>query len=144
VTAFYLAQEGLEFVRYVRDTNYLSNPSSTDSGKWVENLDDCASGSGCQIDVTSYFNSGSFGGVDGEISSCNIAGCDVLRVHNDTGLYTYSTNDSSATSFVRTITVSSISVNEIQVVSQVSWQTGTIKKDIELVGNLRNIYGYEE
>ena len=53
VTAFYLAQEALEYVRGVRDNNAITGAS----GGWLDGLDgagdspDCFSLNGCVIDV---------------------------------------------------------------------------------------------
>ena len=47
ITAFYLAQEAIEYVRNIRDTNALQN-----GGQWLQNLNECLKPSGCGIDVT--------------------------------------------------------------------------------------------
>lgn len=49
ITAFYLAQEGIEYIRYVRDTN------SAQDLDWLNGLDSCVASrgtTGCQIDAT--------------------------------------------------------------------------------------------
>ena len=44
VTAFYLAQDAMEYIHYVRDSNTLSdNP-------WLSGLDSCLGANGCAVD----------------------------------------------------------------------------------------------
>lgn len=143
VTAFYLAQEGLEFVRYVRDTNYLDDPTSTDEGQWLADLGDCMASEGCQIDVASYFATESRN-LSEIISRCDRSGCFPLGIDEVTGLYTYNNSDRYSP-FTRTVRVTEIgdANNEIHVEATVSWQTGLSKKEVVLSENVRNIYGQE-
>ncbi len=50
VTAFYLAQDAVEYVRNVRDTNSLT--ASTDPTQWLTGLTLCMNAQGCQVDTT--------------------------------------------------------------------------------------------
>lgn len=71
ITAFYLAQDVIEFVRNKRDSNFLGG------GNWLSGLDDCiGSGNKCEIDTTSN-----------TISSCGPT-CPLLRESSE-GLYGY-------------------------------------------------------
>src|SRR3989344_1991357 len=47
ITAAYLAEEGMEFIRNTRDNNVLAGAS------WVSGLSACIGGSGCTVDVSS-------------------------------------------------------------------------------------------
>jgi len=51
VTAFYLAQEAIEYVRNLKDTNAISGKGGTSA--WLDGLEDCKEESGCGIDPTS-------------------------------------------------------------------------------------------
>ena len=46
LTAAYLAQEGIEIIRNIRDTNWLSDSD------WESDFADCESQNGCQVDYT--------------------------------------------------------------------------------------------
>ena len=48
ITAFYLAQEGIEYVRNVRDNNFLNGAG------WLNGLEDCLGANGCVIDIPNY------------------------------------------------------------------------------------------
>lgn len=51
VTAFYLAQEAIEYVRNIKDTNAISRKGGTSA--WLAGLEACQKVSGCGIDPTS-------------------------------------------------------------------------------------------
>jgi type II secretory pathway pseudopilin PulG len=123
VTAFYLAQEGIELARNIRDNNVLS------SGVWNEGtLGSSASGSetycyasnGCMIEAK-----------DLSVANCG-ATCDPLNIDATTGIYTYSTINTTPTAFVRTITIQKISDSsppEIRISSEVSWTNNSVGGD---------------
>jgi len=156
VTAFYLAQEGLEFVRYARDTNFLRNQNNVssanaDGDNWLFGVNVCISANGCQIDVSRYFDNKnvSAGGLASVINSCG-SGCDTpLSIDSTTGMYTYdSASGNRFSPFIRTIRIDRITNdkggnNEIRVTSHVEWNTGVVTKEVELVENIRNIYDAE-
>jgi prepilin-type N-terminal cleavage/methylation domain-containing protein len=50
LTAAYLAQEGIEIVRSIRDTNWLEDHYGGTPVDWNDGLDPCASG--CEVDYT--------------------------------------------------------------------------------------------
>ncbi len=56
ITGFYLAQEGVEFVRNFRDNTYITNRNSGTPYDWLSGLNLCFStvnnGAGCKIDAT--------------------------------------------------------------------------------------------
>ena len=93
-----LAQEGIEVVRAIRDTNWFNGRA---------------------------FN---YGLGDGQYrvewdstSLLTLAGNPFLKLDN--GLYNYSTGNDTV--FKRTVTITNVSTAEIKVVSQVTWQTRT-------------------
>jgi len=113
MVAFYLAQDAVEYVRYVRDSNKLS---SAPSG-WLAGLSLCIGTSGCTIDPTS-----------GTIAACGTS-CPYLLKYDDGANHKYFTYDSQGTQtpqrFLRTITLASPAggggTEEILTVS-VSWR----------------------
>lgn len=56
LTVLYLAQEGMEFVRSVRDSNFLQHKGDKDKqdekDKWLAGLGECLLESGCGVDLT--------------------------------------------------------------------------------------------
>ena len=70
IIAFYLAQDAIEHIRSVRDSNFLS------SSAWLTGLGNCIGGY-CQVDTTTSV-----------ISSC-VANCPLLRKSTTDGLYGY-------------------------------------------------------
>ncbi|XKT75174.1 MAG: prepilin-type N-terminal cleavage/methylation domain-containing protein [Patescibacteria group bacterium UBA2103] len=102
-TAAFLAQEAIEYVRSVRDHNYLSNESN-----WLQDLTPCVSGN-CIIDtsVSTYPSITSCGGT-----------CPALK-QTDAGLFGYQSGDD--TRFVRSISITSIQAHEVLVSVDVSW-----------------------
>lgn len=102
-TASFLAQEGIEYIRSVRDHNYLSNESS-----WLQDLDVCF-GSNCAIDssVSTYPS----------ITACS-GNCAPLK-KNDSGFYGYATGDD--TRFIRTISMVQVQAHEVLITSEVTW-----------------------
>ncbi len=108
VTATYLIQEAVEYIRNARDTNTLSGNS------WLEGFDDCLEKE-CTIDVPA-----------GVIASCGKT-CDVLDFHASSGLYGYHEDSSGweASRFTRTITIQeSLPGVEAHLVVTVGWQDG--------------------
>jgi len=98
IIATELAQEGLEIVRNIRDSNWLADIT------WNSGLNTCASG--CRVQ---YNNS--------ELLA--LGGNPVLNI-NSNGFYLYDITKPE-TLFRRKITIISISAYEIKVVSEVDW-----------------------
>lgn len=116
LTASFLAQEGLEFVRQIRDTNYLKTLGGT-STDWDDNLK-----------------------TDGDyLISANINTKTVtlplppwqdksLYYHSSSGVYNYdNSGDATPTVFKRKISIKHLSTDEIQVQAIMDWQSKNIK-----------------
>ncbi|MFA5877816.1 MAG: prepilin-type N-terminal cleavage/methylation domain-containing protein [Candidatus Staskawiczbacteria bacterium] len=109
LTAAYLAQEGIEIVRNIRDTNWLDGSVAWDNG-----IINCASG--CEADYTT--NSGVGGATP--LKSWIIPG-EFLYIDED-GFYRY--NGITPTGFTRKITVTEVPGHEDEVLNvevEVSW-----------------------
>ena len=137
VTAFYLAQEAVEYIRNVRDTNRIGGYS----GGWLSQFSSAgcldASGQRCQINaIQSNFNSPLPGSADGAIQECSfgkvngVDTCKPLYFDSTTNLYGYSTSNTSGdawapTQFTRTVDIKQEpnDSNEAVITVTISWQT---------------------
>jgi len=91
VTAFFLAQDAIEFVRFARDTNKLQG-SDWLAGTGVD-LSNCEGADGCYIDTLSA-----------SVPTACLGACPVLRYHTTNKHFTYGTgSDTIETIFRRTI-----------------------------------------
>lgn len=110
-----LAQEGIEYVRAVRDGNYLSGRS------WLSTISACTGGK-CTVDT-----------VNNSLAAC-VGACSPLNFNKNTKDYNQAvtTSINSPTPFTRTITVTNISSNEIRVDSDVSWTDRNVNRNVTL------------
>ena len=133
-----LAQDGVEFVRAVRDSNYLyniANPTSPRS--WFYRLDgtngsiDCTGSNKCAVDG---YNSRA-------VILCSNT-CPKLKLYStgSTGFYNQGAESSSnpVTGFTRTVQLSQVSPTEMKVSVTVNWTTGGIPYSIEIVEHLQD------
>lgn len=112
-TASFLAQEGIEYIRSVRDHNYLSNETN-----WLQDLNACFLGS-CVIDasVPTYPS----------VTACS-GTCDPL-VQTSSGFFGYQSGEESK--FTRTISMTQIQAHEVLLEVDVSWEyKGTTRRII--------------
>ncbi len=142
VTASYLAQEGIEYVRYIRDNNRIERLNGA-SVNWLAGLGKCfvdtnpPSGYGCWIDVPQEF-----GGTN-IIDNCSSSGCPKLRI-DDNGYYTYTAGEPLSL-FTRTIRIKPTSVGgvsdearAVRVESTVIWAAGSDTRTFTAVENVFN------
>lgn len=123
-TAFYLIQEGMEYVKNTRDSNalkYIGGYSST----WLTGMSDfgdpCYFGSKCQLDVNATPS----------ITNCPSNVCSQLRIDPTTGAYGF---DSSwtPTTYTREIEFTSINSNEVRVTITISWVNRGQNKSVQV------------
>lgn len=97
MVAFYLAQEGVEYVRFVRDSNKLSGDP------WLTNLSACTGADGCTIEPSSA-----------DVDACS-GTCPVLNRYENGNqvLFTYGLGNATPQQFVRTIKLSTPPTGEI-------------------------------
>lgn len=119
ITAFYLAQEAVEYIRNVRDSNRINQIP------WLSYLSNCLAGGTCQIDAryTDYTNASA-------ISSCSSGTCPVLSLDTSRNLYGDGQTCPSggcvwkSTQFTRAVQVTETQANKEAVISvSVSWNT---------------------
>lgn len=141
ITAFYLAQEGLEYVRNLRDTNALSGLGG--GANWLQDLNQCLTAGGCGIDTTEA-------SPGQQITGCN-------QNNDDCRLWQYTGNASSPlfgifghrttsgwapTNMTRKIHISDIQTSiEAKVEVTVTWVAGSLgARTLTVKENIFNWY----
>ncbi len=115
-----LAQEGLEYIRAVRDANYLYNFSRQSNERgWMEGLDGSTTGS------VNCFGAGKKCTVDPTRSSVQVslcgATCPKLYLNTSSGVYTQVAAGGTQTKYTRYVNLTWISAREVKVTSTVEW-----------------------
>lgn len=139
ITAQYLAQEGVEAVRHIRDSNYASIVSGRGAAGWLDHIidgnHDCDAGEDCVV----YYDEG----VTPHMILENCGGpCPPLLIDRSELLYGYDTSVGDPTPFVRTIVVTDDYPDEIEVRSSVSWNEGRVPHNVtatEVLTHWQNI-----
>jgi prepilin-type N-terminal cleavage/methylation domain-containing protein len=139
ITAFYLIQEAIEFIRNARDNNALannyalSNPTLASPVNWLSSIsffssDPCYFGNVCEIDSPQK-----------KMTFCgtNFGSCPVLNEDTVSGLFGYNGNWTPA-KFKREIQLQKITSDEIVIVVRVSWGSGLSAKVIQVQETLFN------
>ncbi|HEY4500604.1 MAG TPA: prepilin-type N-terminal cleavage/methylation domain-containing protein [Candidatus Paceibacterota bacterium] len=117
ITAFYLAQEAVEYIRNVRDSNRITGTA------WLSQFSACkedGSGRKCQIDSRyADFSTG------GAISSCSSGVCPILSLDTTNNIYGYGSGvDWRPTMFTRIISINETVLNkEAEISVTISWNT---------------------
>ena len=125
LTASFLAQEGIELTRQIRDSNFL-RILDEESADWRDGL-----GDGTYIIESKVDSEGSIGLVPiAEDENRYFLYNDVLKIYN------YSTGE--PTNFNRKIKITTISADEIRVESIMQWKTRRIDFDLFVEDHLYN------
>lgn len=117
ITAFYLAQEAVEYIRNVRDSNRITDTT------WLQQFNSCketpSENKACRIDARYTFSHAS------AITVCPSGNCGVISFDDATGLYGYDTGGTwKPSQFTRTIRINdNPSPKEASVTVTISWQT---------------------
>ena len=117
--ARFLAQEGVELVRGVRDTNILK------SEEWLFGLTECRTEFGCEIH---HINTGTQ-----VVRVCSEDdGCNPLKFNESEGTYSYlSGSNYTVSSFVREVTITDITPDkDVEVFVKVSWNDRGIIRSV--------------
>lgn len=127
IIAEYLAQEGIEYVRNMRDTDMLY-PVNGNWSAFTTEMNKCLVANTCGFDVT--------------VSPPSTMLC---ATHNACKVYTNSTNgyytiNSSDvySGFTRTIQATVINANEVKIISSVKWSQGSGNYNITMTENVFN------
>lgn len=123
IAAFYLAQEAIEYIRNVRDTNTLS-----DNPDWLSGFASCVSGD-CTIDATELQ-------VGNAVALCPQGGCPALKYNEISGLFNHRTGNESP--FTRTVRLSTVNGNEVSIGVTISWKTGIFSRQFKVRENILN------
>ncbi len=124
ITASYLAQEAIEYIRNARDTNNISG------APWLDVFDQvCVSPSVCRVDALYTRVRESDGTATPAVQGCTAGTCPKLNLNKTEGLYGYeSTSGWTQTPFTRSVTITPLpigtpiaSANEVAVSVTVSW-----------------------
>lgn len=98
MTAFFLAQDGVEYVRYVRDSNKLAGDP------WLNTLAPCMTASGCTLEPATA-----------TVTACPVDGCPVINRYDNAGqvIFTYTSGTPTPQQFVRTVKLTSPPTGEL-------------------------------
>lgn len=125
VTAAYLAEEGIEYLRNMRDTSMLYTASKTDGwNNFVSRLAaaGCDKSDGCYFDDQSLFDlSSDMPIMNIPIETC-LGTCPTLSFDKSTSTYGYAVGTNSG--FIRKISFKNINNDEIKIISEVIWRQG--------------------
>lgn len=124
ITAYYLAQDGMESVKNLRDDQFLSG-----SGNWTTPFGPCGTNAGCTIDPINL-----------DVAGCGTGGCDPLRFDDATGLYSYNNPSLPQSIYARTIEISGNGANERLVTVTVRWRNGMVNKTFVVKETIFNWY----
>ncbi len=126
ITAFYLAQEGVEYIRNKRDNNFINPPPQG----WLGGLNQCFGASGCKVDIP-----------NNTILVCGGV-CPLIKYDSAPGGFYYNYVVGNDTIFTRTVKITKISAggveDEAKVESIVSWKERTGDKTVVIEEHLFN------
>ena len=114
ITAFYLAQEAVEYVRNIRDTNALNGRTSTDPSSpsyWLSGLSSCID-TACTVKATGTT-------LAEAVAPCSGA-CTPLLYNSATGFYGYDSGEPSL--FTRSFMLTRVNDNEYAVTVTIAWK----------------------
>ena len=139
--ASYLAQEGVEYVRNIRDTFVLYDPVDSQTGwaSFVNKITNsgCRSNNGCYFDSqTLNYSNPSQPITNITMTGCGNPSCPELLYNSTTGKYGYSSGDNSG--FIRQIKLDKISNDEMKITSTVYWTQASGNYSIIFSENLFN------
>jgi type II secretory pathway pseudopilin PulG len=130
LTAFYLAQEAIEYIKNLRDNNALQR-----KGNWLDGLAPsgggnglCRNDKGCTVDIPYNI-----------INQCPGSGdCLKMRYSSDTGFYHQNTSFGIESPFTRKIKLDFVNSYEEKVSVTISWQEKFGFKSFKLEENIFN------
>jgi len=118
ITAFYLAQDAVEFIRNTRDNNLIAG------NDWLTGLNVCTGGGICAVDSS-----------EGTATIC-ASSCNPLKISSSGG---YGYISGTETIFVREVSLNEISGNQETTVDvTVRWSHGSFTRDFTLREHIFN------
>ncbi len=125
IVAFYLAQEGFEQVRNIRDENRLNGED------WLQGIaasagDPCYFGKHCQVSPAE----------SSALTTCS-GSCPKLRQSGSTGFYGYNSSWSE-TIYQRDISLTQVGADEVAVTVTMTWSKGIVTREFRARENLFN------
>jgi prepilin-type N-terminal cleavage/methylation domain-containing protein len=127
-----LAQEGMEFVRERRDTNYLTNVRYGSSYTWMYGVDGTLGEANC------YTSNCAVDPQAGIFLPCGSSSCTPAFLYLDGTTYRYNNQFlGTPTKFIRTLRLTQISSTETLVTITVTWENHGARS-VVLQENLRN------
>jgi hypothetical protein len=143
ITAFFLAQEGLELVQMQRDKLLLEYFEGTRPAPWAAfetYFDECTDADGCRVEVESTVNPNVVVGDCNVLTNCRLK-LDSTVSSTVRPSFRHSGSDPNSL-FTRVITMDFTADREVRVVATVTWRTGTLirSQQVESVTYLFNIY----
>ncbi|OGG47941.1 hypothetical protein A2761_00975 [Candidatus Kaiserbacteria bacterium RIFCSPHIGHO2_01_FULL_51_33] len=112
ITAVFLAQEGMEAVRNLRDSNGLAG------APWLQQFDSCAAAD-CGINII-----GSPPAIT--VNTCSALGNCLLYYNDSIGLYNHQTAGTEPARFSRSFRLVPVDEKEARLTVTVSWQTNAV------------------
>lgn len=122
ITAFYLAQEAIEFTKNKRDEHAL-NDDDWSTG-FLDTFSGCIDGGECEIDIT-----------NNTVSACS-GTCNRLKYDSGTGFYNHDSGDDSI--FRRSLALTTVNDNEVAAAVTMEWTSGLLSRTFTLRENILN------
>ena len=137
ISAFFLAQDAVEYVRFVRDSNRLKGADWFDgSGGSSAGIDltPCATAAGCYFDSTMAV----VGTADVPTACDGGTGCPVMYYDTTNSRFTYVTSGNTATLFTRQVLLTSVVAGrEYKLTVTVSWSDlGSVVRRVIVYENI--------
>lgn len=126
LTASFLAQEGVEVIKNLRDSAWLRSRTVTTTS-WLYYLSETG-GDNYQLDYSTSDLVDTYSGDP-----------DYLTIDSN-GFFSYETGDNDVTHFTRSIAISNVTTNTIDVLVNVGWQVGGKDRELEIKETITNWY----
>ena len=124
-TASYLAQEAIEYIRAIRDANFMNEQP------WLTGLDACMGPNACTPDTSAW-----------SLVACTDSTCSMrpMMFNNTTRLYNYAVQGGAnqPTKYTRAVTIETVDTNEVLVTSRVVWVERGVTRSVAYAERLFN------
>jgi len=150
VTAFFLAQEGIELMEKARDDlllpKFVAGNTSTPWGNFTDDTTSgqyqfCYKATGCGMEIKQH--------AKGELETakdCSVSATECLLYFDSSGKrasFTHKSGGNVATIYTRVIKMEKVNADEVKVTSTVTWRNGALKngQTVSVETRLFNVYG---